>query len=640
MALIRSPNNPFLQPNPMASWESRATFNPCVVKQNSQFHVLYRAIGESHFYHGADLALSTIGHATSHDGTDFENRQQFIKPDYDWEKFGCEDPRVTLFEGKYYIFYTALSAYPFHPAAIRVGLAITSNFVTIEAKQLITPFNAKAMTLFPERINGKIVAILTVNTDIPPAKIAVAYFDTIEELWSVDYWNKWYQTLDDHVIPLLRNRRDHVEIGAPPIKTEKGWLLLYCYIQNYFSNSKTFGIEAILLDLQNPGMVVGKSTSPLLIPEENYELYGDVSNIVFPSGALIEHNTLYLYYGAADTTCCYATANIKKTLDTLTIEKKQFFITDDARPNGFQRYAQNPIITPRFEMEWESNGTLNPGVIYLDGYFHLIYRAISTSDVSTFGYARSRDGLHFPERSTIPIYQPRADFEKKLCSGASGCEDPRITKIDDIIYMFYTAFDGYTPRVAYTTISVDNFLNQRWKWDFPKVITSPSSPDKNACLLPKKVNNKYVIFHRMSDSIYINYEDDLNFGPNHWLGAQIKIIRRRSDYQAILRYGVVGPPIETPYGWILFYHFITREERVYKIGAMLLDLNNPSHLISLSHTLLEPKMCYEKQGVMPNVVFSCGSVLLNESIYLYYGAADSVIGVAKIALAELIKQLS
>ena len=144
----------------------------------------------------------------------------------------------------------------------------------------------------------------------------------------------------------------------------------------------------------------------------------------------------------------------------------------------------------------------------------------------------------------------------------------------------------------------------------------------------------------MSDSIYINYEDDLNFGPNHWLSAQIKIIRRRSDYQTILRYGVVGPPIETPYGWILFYHFITTEERVYKIGAMLLDLDNPSHLISLSHTLLEPKMSYEKQGVVSNVVFSCGAVLLDESIYLYYGAADSVIGVAKITLAELIKQLS
>ncbi|MCX7116393.1 MAG: hypothetical protein NTW94_00475 [Legionellales bacterium] len=640
MTLVRSPNNPFLQPNPMVSWESRATFNPCVVKRNSEFHILYRAIGDSHVYHGKELALSTIGHAISHNGTDFENRQQFIKPDYDWEKFGCEDPRVTFFEGKYYIFYTALSEYPFHPRAIRVGLAITSDFVTIEEKQLITPFNAKAMALFSERINGKIVAILTVNTDIPPAKIAVAYFDTIEELWSVDYWNKWYQTLDDHVIPLLRNRSDHVEVGAPPIKTDLGWLLLYCYIQNYFSNAKRFGIETVLLDLKDPSMVIGKSTSPLLIPEENYELYGDVPNIAFPSGALIERNTLYLYYGAADTTCCYATADIKKILDTLTIEKKRLFIVDDERPYGFQRYVQNPIITPRFEMDWEVNGTLNPGVIYLDGYFHLIYRAMSSSDISTFGYAKSRDGLNITERATKPIYQPRADFEKKLCSGASGCEDPRITKLDDTIYMFYTAFDGYTPRVAYTTISVDDFLHQRWSWSYPKVITSPGTSDKNACLLPKKVNGKYVIFHRMNDAIYINYEDDLNFGPNNWLSAQTQLVRRRSDYQTVLRYGVVGPPIETRHGWILFYHFITREERIYKIGAMLLDSDNPSHIISLSQTLIEPKMSYEKQGVVPNVVFSCGSILLEESIYLYYGAADSVICVAKISLTELIKQLS
>ena len=85
----------------MASWESQATFNPCIVKRDSQFHVLYRAIGDAQMYHGTSLALSTIGHATSHDGIDFENRQQFIRPDHDWEKFGCEDPRVTYFEGKY-----------------------------------------------------------------------------------------------------------------------------------------------------------------------------------------------------------------------------------------------------------------------------------------------------------------------------------------------------------------------------------------------------------------------------------------------------------------------------------------------------------------------------------------------------------
>ena len=92
------------------------------------------------------------------------------------------------------------------------------------------------MTLFPNKINGKFVAILSVNTDNPPSGTYIAYFDKEEDIWSPEYWKDWYANLDYHEIPIVNTSQDHVEIGAQPIKTKEGWLLLYSYIQNYFNN--------------------------------------------------------------------------------------------------------------------------------------------------------------------------------------------------------------------------------------------------------------------------------------------------------------------------------------------------------------------------------------------------------------------
>ena len=127
-----------------------------------------------------ELPVSTVGYALSTDGIHFKNHREFIKPEYGWEQFGCEDPRVTKMDDKFYIFYTALSTFPFCADGIRVGMAITHDFQQIDEKHLITPFNAKAMSLFPEKINGRYAVVLTANTDIPPSKIAVAYFDREE----------------------------------------------------------------------------------------------------------------------------------------------------------------------------------------------------------------------------------------------------------------------------------------------------------------------------------------------------------------------------------------------------------------------------------------------------------------------------
>ena len=294
----RSHHNPILVPDKDHYWEAFATFNMSIIKAGKIFYGVYRAISAADRLRTPDR-LSIIGIGQSKDGTYFEKRAPFIKPEEEWEKYGCEDPRITYFEGQYYIFYTALSKYPFEASGIKVAVAISKDLKKIDGRHLVTPFNAKAMTLFPERINGKITVILTVNTDMPPAKIAIAQVDKIEELWNPKFWHSWYASLDKNIINLKRSPYDHIEIGAPPVKTKKGYLLLYSHIQNYFASpenlDRIFGIEAVVLDIDNPLKIIGRTRGPLLTPRESYELLGHVPNIVFPEGAILKKNTLFIY---------------------------------------------------------------------------------------------------------------------------------------------------------------------------------------------------------------------------------------------------------------------------------------------------------------------------------------------------------
>ena len=111
----RFDKNPLLQPVKDHDWEQRAAFNGCPVQSGKNIHFLYRAVSKDN--------VSTIGYAKSADGIQFTDRRQFILPEHDWERYGCEDPRVTAFEGKNYIFYTALSTYPFGAEGIKVAVA-------------------------------------------------------------------------------------------------------------------------------------------------------------------------------------------------------------------------------------------------------------------------------------------------------------------------------------------------------------------------------------------------------------------------------------------------------------------------------------------------------------------------------------
>ncbi|HEX7042654.1 MAG TPA: hypothetical protein VF189_05385 [Patescibacteria group bacterium] len=636
--LSRIQDNPVVSPDPNHPWEKDGAFNGCVVFANGKYHMVFRALSDPIDQNGVKMQVSSIGYAESEDGIHFKEHKQIIKPTEDWEIYGCEDPRITFMDGKFYIFYTALSVYPFAAYGIKLAVAVTEDFEHFE-KHPVTTFNSKAMGMFPEKVNGKYAVLLTMNTDLPPAKIALATFDKVEDIWSQQYWASWYEGANDHIIHLLRDARDQVELGAPPIKTQNGWLVIYSYIKNYLTNNKVFGIEAVLLDLENPQKIVGRTTLPLLTPEEPYELEGIIPNVIFPSGALIKDSLLYVYYGAADTRVALATMHLASLLDQLRpVEKKT--LSPDMDDKRFTRFEGNPIIRPLAELDWEKQGTFNPAVIYEEGKFHILYRAQSSNGKSTIGYASSTDGFHIDERLTSPIYVPRAPFEIKDQPGNSGCEDPRITKIVDRLYMTYTAYDGHNPpRVALTSISVSDFLDKRWNWDEPKLISPPGVDDKDACILKRVRGEGYIAFHRLGDAMWCDFLRDLDFPERKYLTGGI-IAQARKDKWDNVKVGIAAPPLETEKGWLLLYHGVGQPGFVYKVGAMLLDYDDPRKILGRTdEPILEPEMEYETEGIVPNVVFPCGAAIKDGIVYMYYGGADTVLCVATMPLDKLLALL-
>lgn len=280
-------------------------------------HIVYRAQSQPVMINKKTIELSTIGHAVSFDRMLYLNRRQLITPTETWEQYGCEDPRITRIGDTYYICYTSLSSWPPTPEGISIAIATTKDFFSLTGKHHCTPFNSKAMTLFPEKINGKYAAVLTVNCDLPPSAIAVAYVDEISDLWNEDFWITWHKTYKKQAIPFLRTSHDHVEIGAPPLLIPEGWLLIYSYIKSYNTTHKFFTIEAALLDRNDPTKILKRTIHPLLFPETEYEQNGNIPNIVFPSGAIIHNDTIGIYYGAADTSTCIATCPLHELLDSM-----------------------------------------------------------------------------------------------------------------------------------------------------------------------------------------------------------------------------------------------------------------------------------------------------------------------------------
>ncbi len=146
-SIKRSQFNPIIEPNPTNAWEAFAAFNGCPIKVGKNTTILYRAQTLPKNIESTTYSLSTIGKAIKTPAGEWVKREQLIVPVESWEKYGCEDPRVAYIDGLYYIFYTALGLFPFRGDGIKVAVAISKDLKTIKERHLVTPFNAKAMSL-------------------------------------------------------------------------------------------------------------------------------------------------------------------------------------------------------------------------------------------------------------------------------------------------------------------------------------------------------------------------------------------------------------------------------------------------------------------------------------------------------------
>ena len=310
------------------------------------------------------------------------------------------------------------------------------------------------------------------------------------------------------------------------------------------------------------------------------------------------------------------------------------------------KYENNPIIVANPENDWEAWQTFNPGVIVLNDNIHFLYRAIGQDGISRLGYAISSDGFTITERFYYPVYQH--PLERKIFHGFSyssggsfgGTEDPRLTRVDeeDVLYMTYTACDGGL-RVALTSIKVEDFLKRNWKWTKPVLISSPGQTHKNWVIFPEKINGRYAILHSIKPKIQIEYVDNLVFDNNHYINSCYAGGQQEDCWDTYLR-GAAAPPLKMKDGWLLIYHAIEKDCSKYKVGAMLLDLNDPTKVLyRAQEPILEPSEPYEHNGYKGGITYVTGAIIKGDALFVYYGAADSYVGVASAPLYEFLNTL-
>ena len=308
--LSRAKTNPILIADESNWWESKAVFNCSVLNDGNVIHMLYRAIGEYDDY------ISRIGYATSTDGLSFERKREVaLYPVLDYEMYGMEDPRLTSIDDRIYVTYVVLSNHVKNGPIASTALAVTDDFYSYDRLGIITVPGSdnKDAVLFP-KLNGDARSNKYMMLHRPSKWINPLYDVCKPSIWLAQgdsVTNFFHQSL--LVEPEQPWEELKVGAGISPIKTKKGWLVIYHGV----STDRVYRAGAFLLDSNDPHKILGKTKEPILAPEEHYEKKGDVNNVVFPTGACIIDNELYVYYGGADKVCCVATIRLDELLDHL-----------------------------------------------------------------------------------------------------------------------------------------------------------------------------------------------------------------------------------------------------------------------------------------------------------------------------------
>lgn len=298
-----------------------------------------------------------------------------------------------------------------------------------------------------------------------------------------------------------------------------------------------------------------------------------------------------------------------------------------------QRHPQSPVLQPDLTSAWECQNVFNPSVIHHNGLFHMHYRAQGLDWISRIGYAVSSDGVHW-NRLRQPVIEPHDGSDSR------GVEDPRVVAIDGIFYMTYTAYGrefqgagkpthaggGILPMIARS----QNLIT--WERLGPIV---RGEDNKDHVLFPQRIGGRFVALHRRWPHVWLAYSADLVTWPEEEM-APIYGPRPENWWDA-KSVGSNGVPIETPYGWLCINHGYA-EDRIYRLGVILLDREDPTKVLRRpTEPIFWPEELWELKGDVPNVVFSNANPVVDGQVYVYYGGADHVIGLATCSLAALVE---
>ena len=322
------------------SFEDEAVLNPATIQDGNTVHLFYRAVRKGNH--------STIGYCRLEGPIEVvERRDSFLLgPQFDYEVHGIEDPRIVKIDDLYYLTFAAYDG-----INALGGLATSKDMINFERNGLIVPeitfenfkklaecsmslnekysrFHSyfhplaaeqnsillwdKNVVFFPRRINGNLVFLHRIKPDIQIVSI-----DAIENLTPA-FWKNYFLHFNEHIVitPKHKHEISYVGGGCPPIETPDGWLVIYHGVCDSI-NGYVYCACAALLDLENPQKEISRLPYPLFKPELDWEVKGDVNNVVFPTGTSLFGDKLYVYYGAADSRIACASMSLSELLSEL-----------------------------------------------------------------------------------------------------------------------------------------------------------------------------------------------------------------------------------------------------------------------------------------------------------------------------------
>ena len=331
-----------------------------------------------------------------------------------------------------------------------------------------------------------------------------------------------------------------------------------------------------------------------------------------------------------------------------------------------RKYSNNPILSPNPNVPWEDFCVLNPAVVFSpeEKKFIMLYRAAGhdSKHIIRLGLAKSDDGIHFTRESDAPVFDVDPD------DADGGCiEDPRLIKMGDYYFLTYASRPFYAGRY---------WLDRKERWDEKVGCPYPEGPDepkfirerhtttylaytkdfrhykrlgritdsrydnRDCVIFPEKIGGRYYKIDRPyrdgpRPSMWITSSDDLM----EW-GEPSLFYKVGGESWERERIGAGCPPLKTEEGWLLLYHGVSEEDHKYRIGFMLLDLDDPCRILAKTKNfVMEPDLPYESSEMYPGCVFPTGWVEKDGVLFIYYGCGDKHISLATSSVPEILAEL-